>query len=65
MELNEVTEMETDEMTVDRVTGLRIIRRTDNSAKEGDLEAPQVPEPLALDENGLPEFIYDSIEGVV
>ena len=42
-----------DEMTIDELSG-KPIRLTDNSLKEGDIEAPQSTEPLELGEDGLP-----------
>ena len=41
------------EKNIDHFSGLEI-RRTDNGLRKYDLEAPQDPEPLKLDENGLP-----------
>ena len=54
---------EKEQMNVDPYSNLKI-RKTDNTLKEGDFEAPQDPVPLKLDGNGLPEFAYDHIEGV-
>ena len=40
--------------TIDKLTG-KVIRPTDNSMKDGDLDAPnQDPVPLELDQNGIP-----------
>lgn len=48
----------------DPTSGLQV-RHTDNGMKEGDLETPQDPAALELDENGLPAFLYEHIERVM
>lgn len=42
-----------EKLTIDPLSG-NAIRSTDNGPKEGDLQASQSPEPLALGADGLP-----------